>query len=349
MKAEYFIDLVCHPEVMNSDKLIQLNKLIEEYPYFQAARILELKYSYLQSQTKFRNNLRNNTIYITDHKQFFKYLNGFVEFDCMTHVENDKTKDALSEIVSDRIVEINGYIPVNEYGVPAVKNVCKKKEEEDEPLVKIAVSPLNAEKKTPERKSVNTPVINNNINLSDWDGFINDYEDTDKEDNRESHKVEIKVNESEDTVAEVQMPSIELLDMEDEPIMEPVKPKKKDKNIIFMVPGNYILEETDEVVEVVTKPQPKTVDSRSKLIERFIKEEPQISPVGKNVTDNRDLSENSVKEKEDLFSETLAKIYVRQKLYDKAIATYIKLSLKYPEKSVYFANRIEKIKNKGVE
>ncbi len=40
------------------------------------------------------------------------------------------------------------------------------------------------------------------------------------------------------------------------------------------------------------------------------------------------------------FSETLAKIYLKQKKYDKALAIIRKLNLLYPEKNIYFADQI---------
>ena len=42
-------------------------------------------------------------------------------------------------------------------------------------------------------------------------------------------------------------------------------------------------------------------------------------------------------------SETLARIYADQGLYDRAIAVYEKLILLYPEKSAYFAALIDKL------
>jgi len=79
------------------------------------------------------------------------------------------------------------------------------------------------------------------------------------------------------------------------------------------------------------------------LIDKFIEANPKIPPIKKeaeSIFKFEPSSENSPY----LMTETLARVYLEQHKYDKAIQAYEILFLKYPEKSSFFANRISDIK-----
>jgi hypothetical protein len=82
------------------------------------------------------------------------------------------------------------------------------------------------------------------------------------------------------------------------------------------------------------------------IIERFIQEEPQIKPQSSEKLDNENKAKKSSEDRDELVTETLAVIYTDQMLYHKAIASYKKLMLKFPEKSRYFAGKIEQLEKK---
>ena len=89
---------------------------------------------------------------------------------------------------------------------------------------------------------------------------------------------------------------------------------------------------------------PQKKMSRKELIDKFIAENPSISRPKAEFFNPISMAQNSIIDKGDIVSETLAKIYFNQGYFDKAIEIYEKLSLVIPEKSIYFAAQIEKIK-----
>ncbi len=86
--------------------------------------------------------------------------------------------------------------------------------------------------------------------------------------------------------------------------------------------------------------------SKNEIIDKFIAKNPQISRPKQEFFNPISVAQASVVDQENIISETLATIYLNQGYVEKAISIYKKLSLKNPEKSVYFAELIEKAKNK---
>ena len=96
-----------------------------------------------------------------------------------------------------------------------------------------------------------------------------------------------------------------------------------------------------EQPEEIAQPE-KVIEKKAEIIDKFIEENPKISQLKEEVN-------FVVKEKTDdishLMTETLAKLYLEQRLYTKAIKAYEVLQNKYPERAEDFKAKIQEIKD----
>ena len=161
--------------------------------------------------------------------------------------------------------------------------------------------------------------------------------DTEKEDTAEVSKnlvQEENISTTEEAAnSEKPEPKAEI---ETEKVSEVVKPTSNSNVTSFISTWKSWLK--IDRSEIVT---PSEQDKKAAIIDKFIENNPKISPIKEDV-------DFIVKEKSNdishLMTETLAQLYVEQKLYTKSIQAYKILQEKHPEKTEEFEERIEEIK-----
>jgi hypothetical protein len=284
--------------------LREVNELIEVFPYFQSAHLLLLKGMYTNEDVKFENQLRISAIHIGDREVLYWLLNDTTS--------PDKQETGLKE-----------------QDIP-------KKEIISDTLQTVIESARNSES-----------MINE---IEKNSGQTKTSENPDTPDSNRARSVLIA------TEADETEPAGTVLLLDEATSLS-------DDKVFFMDPG-FSLPDRSDLLELDLDDNPKLLPEdnapydehdlsgkgsnkllQSELIDRFIIANPRIEPhKDKTNVTPEDISKPYVEETAGLITETLAKIYVSQGYYSKAIDIYEKLSLKFPEKSSYFASQIEKVK-----
>ncbi len=136
--------------------------------------------------------------------------------------------------------------------------------------------------------------------------------------------------------------------------MEPHRPKSfmqwlranvnEDENTVRKTTNAPEEEALEDRKETEAEEPAESTPEPIQLIEKFIREEPRIVPKKAAFFNPVNMTRLGLVDDESFVTETLAKVYIKQGRYSKAIRVYEALGLKYPEKSIYFANLIEQVR-----
>ncbi|MGK0413579.1 MAG: hypothetical protein ACJA1B_001787 [Polaribacter sp.] len=145
------------------------------------------------------------------------------------------------------------------------------------------------------------------------------------------------------------------VEKETEPILKPIKKTEEIEQVLevgkplpFSESENYSFNQwlqlsTKKPInrKVSQENKEEKVNDSLEIIEKFIQNNPKIKPLSKDKSVAISITKN--KQDSSLMTETLAKVYLEQKKYENAKQAYRILSLKYPEKSGFFADQIKRI------
>ncbi|MGO4904499.1 tetratricopeptide repeat protein [Flavobacterium sp. W20_MBD1_R3] len=267
--------LINKPNTVHREHTAALEKILEEFPYFQSARALQLKGLFNEDSYKYNGELKITAAFTTDRSVLF----DFITSDTFTSITKSLYDAKAREILNLSVIE-SEIIPSQE------KKELKLNPAEQSILTLIKEA-------TPAAVNSETTPITEKIDLGKPLDFSA----------REQHSFQ----------EWLQLSRTEPIEREKEDSENPSAPLNEEKR--------------------------KKLD----LINKFIETSPKISPVKHGIPSSVNLDLNAA-DNSYLMTETLARVYLEQKKYQKAIQAYEILILKYPEKSSFFADRITDIK-----
>jgi hypothetical protein len=135
---------------------------------------------------------------------------------------------------------------------------------------------------------------------------------------------------------------IEVIKVEEEVIITPKEELKIGQPLEFDETEEYSFSEWLALTKVQKINREKS-EKKTDLINNFIEKSPTIKVEKNKFFSPTETAKSSIIENEELVTETLARVYLEQEHFDKAIEAYKKLSLKYPKKSSFFADQINLI------
>ncbi len=313
MNVSSYNYLLNQPEEIDETQTVALEKVLDEFPFFQSARALRLKGLYNQNSYKYNFALKIVAAHTTDRSVLF----DFITSESFTAIQKKTYEKKIEEL----------------HNIVVVDSQIIRKEE----IQTIRTSPLEHSILTSIKEAnANTAPTSNSL-------FI-DKIDIDK---NIEQSILGSIKEAEVTKIEEETPETEKkLDIE-----KPIDFSKSETHsfhqwlqISRIQP--IMREIPKEIPRKPIEPEPIIDNNKKKkaeLIDKFIETSPKIPPIKPGIvfTPNLDLNKD---DNSYLMTETLAKVYLEQKKYQKAIQAYEILILKYPEKSSFFVDRIKDIK-----
>ena len=330
MNLQEYKLLLQQPEIINADQTSALQSLIRQYPFLQSAYAMRLKGLYNENSYQYNHTLKLAAAYTTDRTVLFDFITS-EEF---TKVSNSAISEVdihptftESEMVGVQQVEIK---PRKQSILDSIESAEVASEEfENENQIPVDDHTISSEESVLEiiqSPKASTEDISVEQISTDQFSIEDNLAEAKKSKSEESLSKEISVEEELGT-------PLEFSTTEKHSFKEWLQLSKAQPII-----REEIVAEKKELSEIDREKIKKT-----DLIDRFIIASPKIPPV-KGDTKIPVIRETSG-DTSALMTETLARVYLEQKKFQKAIQAYQILILKYPEKSSFFADRISDIKN----